>query len=469
MSGSLDRYYRRTTAEIDEARRRLEDQGRALWNEATRSGQAAVGDTLSALRKLGSPEQGPAPRRQTIAQPQTSKMMGRSYSQPGGGPATSSGSPTAAPKRQNPAPALASKPMGRSYATPVRCPAAAPTPTSFGEQAAAGWHGLSDGATFGAGDQASALVHAGLPGDGHWSDRYHQQMEVLRAQDAYDQAHYPMTRTAGQVAGAVATALTPVGVEAGALRAASYVPKAARFVKGATATKRITPLARGLGDHARWSAITAGAGGAMGVGGQVASDMIAGRPSSPGSYAAAAVGGATDGLGTVYFGPARGGAIGGAVGAAADDAFNGRRLSLVRMSEGAASGSVMGKGLGALGTFRAHALPGRNSGLKGLRKGPLGEKMSEMRSRLEGEGVHPASHTVRVGNRHTVLDHRTLTGRPVEAKFGYSATLSTPQKMLRAQDSRYRVDHFLPEDIGKLLTLPFTSFSSGFEAERRRR
>lgn len=465
MSGSLDRYYRRTTAEIDEARRRFEDRGRTLWNEATRSGHAAVGDTLSALRKLGSAE--PASRRQTIAQPQRSKMTGRSYAQPGGGPVSSSGS-AMAPKHQNPTPVLAPKPMGRSYTTPVKRRAAAPSPTSSGERAAAAFHGFSDGATFGAGDQASALVHAGLPGDGHWSDRYHEQMEVLRAQDAYDQAHYPMTRTAGQVVGAVATAFTPMGLEAGALKAASYVPKAARFVKGATATKRITPLARGLGDHARWSAITAGAGGAMGVGGQVVSDVVARRPSSPGSYAAAAVGGATDGLGTVNLGPARGGALGGAVGAAADDAFNGRMPSLVRMSDGAASGSLLGKGAGTLGTFRAHALPGRNNGLKGLRKGPLGEKVSEIRSRLEGEGVHPDKHTVQVGSRHTVLDHKTLTDRPVEAKFGYSATLSTPQKMLRAEDSRYRVDHFLPEDIGKLLSLPFTSFDSGFEQDRLR-
>lgn len=467
MSGSLDRYFRRTTAEIAAARQRLEDQGREVWNEATRSGQAAVGGTLSALRKLGSAE--PAPRRQTIAQPQTSKMMGRSYSQPGGGPATSSSAPTAAPKRQNPAPALASKPMGRSYTTPGARPAAAPSPTPSGEYVAAALHGFSDGATLGAGDHASALVHAGLPGDGHWSDRYHEQMEALRAQDAYDQAHYPMTRTAGQVAGAVTTAFTPFGLEAGALKAASYIPKAARFVRGATATKRIAPLARGLGDHARWSAITAGAGGGMGVGGQAISDVAAGRRSSPGSYAAAAVGGATDGLGTVYLGPARGGALGGAVGAAADDAFNGRMPSLVRMSEGAALGSVMGKGLGALGTFGAHALPTLHHGPKWLRKGTVGETLSKARSWLEGEGVHPGTHTVEVGRRRTVLDHKTLTDRPVEAKFGYSAKLSTPQKMLRAENFRYRVDHFLPEDLGKLLSLPFTSLDSGSDLDHWRR
>lgn len=439
MSGSLDRYFRRTTAEIEDERRRFEDQGRALWNEATRRGQAAVGDTLSALRKLGSAE--PAPR-QTIAQPQTSKMMGRSYSQPGGGPATSLGSPTAAPKRQNPAPALASKPMGRSYSMPVKRPAAAPNPSPSGERAAAAFHGFSDGATFGAGDRASALVHAGLPGDGHWSDRYHEQMEGLRGQDAYDQAHYPMTRTTGQVAGAVATAFTPVGMEAGALKAASYVPKAARFVKGATATKRITPLARGLGDHARWSAITAGGGGAMGVGGQVVSDLAAGRRSSPGSYAAAAVGGATDGMGTVYLGPVRGGALGGAVSAAADDAFNGRRPSLVRISEGAAVGSVMGKGLGALGTFRAHALPGRNSSVKELRKGPLGEAMSEVRSHLEGEGVIDRQSKTPVSRSYTKVDHVTRTGRPVEAKFGFAswvcqlderANLSRPSTIIQPE------------------------------------
>ena len=436
MSGSLDCYFRRTTADIEEARRRLEDQGRALWNEATRSGQAAMGDTLAALRKLASPAPPPAQRIQATAPPLRTV-------------------------RPN-APGPIERPVVRPGAPP-------PGPAPLVERAAAGLHGFSDGATFGMGDRASALMHAGLPGDGHWRDRYDTQMRVLKAQDTYDQAHYPATRTAGQVAGAVTTAFTPVGMEAGALKAASYFPKAAQFVKGATAMKRITPLARGMNNHLRWSGITAGAGGAMGVGGQVVSDVAAGRRSSPGSYAAAAVGGATDGLGTVYLGPARGGAIGGAVGAAADDAFNGRMPSVVRMSEGAASGSLMGKGVGALGTFSVHALPGLNKGSNLLRKGPLGEELSKMRSRLEGEGVDPKIRTVRVGDRYTVLDHQTMTGRPVEAKFGAGARLSTPQKMLRAKNLRYRVDHFLPEDIGKLLSLPFTSFDSGFDQDRWRR
>ena len=76
---------------------------------------------------------------------------------------------------------------------------------------------------------------------------------------------------------------------------------------------------------------------------------------------------------------------------------------------------------------------------------------------------------MRVGSRHTVLDHQTMTGKPVEAKFGYSARLSTPQKMLRAKEKNYRVDHLLPVDIGKLLSLPFTSFGAGLEEDRWRR
>ncbi|MES2722947.1 MAG: hypothetical protein V4656_07330 [Pseudomonadota bacterium] len=334
------------------------------------------------------------------------------------------------------------------------------------ERAAAVFHGFSDGATFGAGDQFSALAHAGLPGDGRWSERYNEQKAVLKAQDAYDQAHHPTMRTTGQVAGALVTAVTPFGLEAGALKAASYFPKAARFVKGATATKRITPLARGLRDHARWSAITAGAGGGMGVAGQGASDVAAGRPSSPGSYASAVVGGAVDGVGTLYLGPARGGALGGAVSAATDDVFNGRMPSVVRMSEGAAVGSLMGKGIGALGTSRAHALPGRNSGLKELRKGPLGESMSEVRSHLEGEGVIDRQVKTPVSRSYTKVDHVTRTGRPVEAKFGFEADLSRAQTLAWKELPYYRIDHFLPEDIGKLLALPFTSFSSGFESER---
>ena len=355
--------------------------------------------------------------------------------------------------------------MGRAYvSTPVRPPSA---PSLAGERAAALLHGVSDGATFGAADQVSALFHAGLPGDGHWSDRYNEQKRVLRAEDAYDQAHYPMTRTAGQVAGAVTTAFTPLGIEAGALKAASYFPKAARFVKGATATKRITPLARGLGDHARWSGIAAGAGAAVGVTGQAVSDVASQRKSSLGSYAASAVGGAADSVGTIYLGPARGGALGGAVGAAADDAFNGRMPSLVRMSEGAAAGSVVGKATGALGTFAVHTLPGLNN-VKGLRKGTVGDALSEMRSRLEGEGVFRTQRPVELTKSYTRVDHLTKTGRPVEAKFGFGAQLSPAQILAREELPNYRIDHFLPEDIGKLLALPLTSFSSGFEMGRRR-
>ncbi|WP_340646996.1 hypothetical protein [Phenylobacterium sp.] len=461
MSGSLDRYFRRTTAEIAAARQRLEDQGRQVWNEATRSGQAAVGDTLTALRKLAPPEASPAPRRQTIAQPQTTKMMGRGYAPAPKAP----NSAAMSPKRQTAAPTLATKPLGRGYVSaPVRPPAA---PSSAGERAAAALHGFSDGATFGAGDQASALFHAGLPGDGHWSDRYNEQKRVLRAEDAYDQAHYPMTRTAGQVAGAVTTAFTPLGIEAGALKAASHFPKAARFVKGATATKRITPVARGLRDHARWSAIAAGAGGATGVSGQAVSDVASQRKGSLRSYAASAVGGAADSVGTIYLGPARGGALGGAVASAADDAFNGRIPSLASISAGAAAGSVVGKATGALGTFAVHTLPGL-SNIKGLRKETVGDALSEMRSRLEGEGVFRTQRPVKLTKSHTRVDHITKTGRPVEAKFGFKAQLSPAQILAREELPNYRIDHFLAEDIGKLLALPLTGFSSGFQMGRRR-
>ena len=54
----------------------------------------------------------------------------------------------------------------------------------------------------------------------------------------------------------------------------------------------------------------------------------------------------------------------------------------------------------------------------------------------------------------------------MEAKFGFEADLSRAQTLAWKELPYYRIDHFLPEDIGKLLTLPFTSFSSGFESER---
>jgi len=83
-------------------------------------------------------------------------------------------------------------------------------------------------------------------------------------------------------------------------------------------------------------------------------------------------------------------------------------------------------------------------------KGALGEALSM--DKTIGNGDFPRSVQVRrpLATRWTDLDHTTFGGQDVEAKFGPSADLTAAQRRAAKELARYRVDWWLPRDVGKL-------------------
>lgn len=61
------------------------------------------------------------------------------------------------------------------------------------------------------------------------------------------------------------------------------------------------------------------------------------------------------------------------------------------------------------------------------------------------------------GPRHTVLDQETTSGLTSEQKFGRSVRKLRPNQQAAYEEfgDRYRVDHFLPRDIGAAIAFPF--------------
>lgn len=443
-----ERWYRRTTADIEAAKRNVEQSGREIWNEGTRRGSAVVAQTQQQLQQIGKAAQRAAPR--------LAADIASGFTQ---------------------------DPNAREIAK-----AAPRSPREAREELAASLHGASDGATLGLGDRGSAAVRAGTPFTDGWHERYAANMQAERAQDAYDQQHYPIERGAGQVAGAVGSmAFTGPAMEAalGSRLVMGLSPKTAAFFRAAAATDREAPLARGIADHLRWSSYAGGTGAALGGGMQVVTDAAQGRLSSPKEVLAGMGGGAVDGVSTLYLGPARGGALGGAVTAATGDILDGRPPTIGHIAGDALAGYATGNLVGSLGKLRSQALPAdyrfsketlaawraakakrAAAGLPENKtpwlrdKGSLGDRLSETRSRLEFEGVAARQMKFDVSKSYTKADHVTKTGRPVEAKFGGKAELSPPQRLAVDELDGYRVDHFLPRDIGKLLALPITSLAN---------
>jgi hypothetical protein len=106
------------------------------------------------------------------------------------------------------------------------------------------------------------------------------------------------------------------------------------------------------------------------------------------------------------------------------------------------------------------------------KKGQLGELLGEARTLANGE--IPVARQQRVpvngGPKTTAVDHLTNSGRMTEQKFGPSARLSQNQKAAYAEyGDRYRVDHFLPRDVGAVVAYPLSLFGYGQALNQKRR
>lgn len=109
MNGGLESFFRQTTADLDKARRKLEDDGRDFWIGSIRTGENVAGETLAELRELGRQNATPAPMRKTPSPaPQPTTPSGRSYSSNSGNVSPKMAAPDAR--------------LGRGYSTPARKP-----------------------------------------------------------------------------------------------------------------------------------------------------------------------------------------------------------------------------------------------------------------------------------------------------------------------------------------------------------
>jgi hypothetical protein len=318
------------------------------------------------------------------------------------------------------------------------------TASDAAQQARAGMSGAMDELTFGLADYALAGADA-LGDAGNFEDvgrAYRTSMDHKRADDAYDEANYHVARTAGRVAGAAAGLAVAGGPRLGETVVAKMFPAASRAVRNAILIRRV-PQATTVGLRR----LSAAGGAAAGVSSQAISDVAQGRASSPQDYVAAAAGGAAGGLAGLSRGPVVGGAVAGGAINAAQSLVHGR-LPNFGVVDGAYEGAAFGRVAGGAGKYGANALP-----IKA--KGKLGEGLSVAKTMAMGKAPKAHQQKLELPGGYTRPDHQTSLGY-IEAKFGPWAHLSARQKQaIKKWASQFRVDHWLPSDVGQALGTAF--------------
>jgi hypothetical protein len=298
-------------------------------------------------------------------------------------------------------------------------------------QADAAVRGAANVMTFGGADHLAAGMDALIAPGGldHWGQRYESNLAQEHARDRYDETNRSTAQATGQIGGTV-LGLALLGPARGALAAAPRLPGAAALT-------------------GRETAALLGGGAVTGLGMQTASDIAAGgRRSSVGDKAGAAVGGAAGAL-ALPLGPGRVGAVDGWVTAAAQDAFNGRPISLDRAGESALAGNLVGGLAGRIGTSASDRL-------SPAAKGRLGEAMGDVRSTINGRRRVWAPKARDYISEDDYWYPDGLSG-PLrsEDKFGYGAELSPNQTGAQAAlGPNLRLYHFTPDDIGGLVSVP---------------
>jgi len=326
----------------------------------------------------------------------------------------------------------------------------------IGNQGRAALEGAVDSATFGLDDQASAGIHAAadwLRGK-QFYQAYKKRIAEEHAHDAYDASHYGVARTVGTLG----SLFIPGGGTGAIAKLLGKTPQIARLggrairvleKMGAPAEKiapRIAQVTR-LGGRER---VAIGATGAVGgVAGQAGSDVLQGHLSSARDYVGAAAGGTAEALASLRGNPKMAAALGGATASFAQDALNGRPLSVGNAAKAAYASSLLSGAASKIATRKAAQATIKQK-----------EKMGEWGSRLRTlanldvtisslkrrEPLH-AMEGYSAG--YTYPDLRTALNKLIESKFGETARLTYRQTQAFKQlGSTYRVDHFLPRDVG---------------------
>lgn len=275
-------------------------------------------------------------------------------------------------------------------------------------------------------------------------DNYKWLLQQQEAQDRLEKEKYPLSRGAGAVVGTVAPIVLTGGASAAPQGFARIAPHA---VKGIGWGGRA--LAKRFGPQAGVSLASGGASAATQVSIDAADPR---RKVNPIDTASAFVGGMTGGGATLY-GGVRAGAVSDAVAAELTRAaLRGERPSLEAMGQNAVAGAYLGKIGGEGGVRWSQGLPSSKYYKRGrpISKEEVGEKLSELKSRLQGEQVKERQVRKPVSGGETIVDHVTDEGLLRESKFGFRARLTKRQQEASQELAGYRVDHFTPDDVGKI-------------------
>lgn len=444
------RAIRQREAELRRFASNAEARGRQVYEKAIKTGERVLARTPAEIRALGiAAAQGRLPQALGEA---AGKAVAKVVAERVAPPRDSKPSPSATPRKS-----IVDKAL---------------------DEVGAAARGAIDEATFGLSDRGSAAVQALAKGGvDDFGEHYTVELAEEREADAYDEQHHGLARNAGRVAGFVGSLALTGGTGALAKAGARVVGIAPSAIRAANSTKRAVELSRdGL------TPIAIVGGSAAGLTGQATSDLLTGHRSNLQDYAGAALGGATGALllraprigngpaaevvHRVLVDPRVAGGVEGAATEAYQGAFNGREASLNEIGQ-AARGGAIGASLGdVVGKYGSNSLSRKT-------KGQLGEGLSVVKAVMAGDGVPfgvarpefnlPVAGPGRQvaidldGGGQTIADHITSKGIIGEAKFGASARLSNAQKRARRQfgTERYKVDHWLPSDMGRAAALGF--------------
>lgn len=301
------------------------------------------------------------------------------------------------------------------------------------DQTLAAARGAQDAFSLGLGDRAyaggRALIDAAHGAD--LGDAWQNRWATEQARDQHDAKNYRTARNVGEIAG------TGLGfVALGPLDAA---------LAGGVRIAQAAPMI------AREAAVLGGVGAGGGVVSQAVTDLQNRRLGSVGDYVGSAVGGTAAALASACGRPGQAGAIGGATTSMVQDALNGRAVDWRDAGQAALAGGYVAAPFGYAGRRYSDEL-------SAAAKGELGETLGRARTLANGERPLPGGRKVGVnrGPRYTVLDQETASGLMSEQKFGPRARLSRNQMAAYNEfGDRYRVDHFLPRDIGAAVAYPF--------------
>ncbi|WGU40924.1 hypothetical protein [Phenylobacterium sp. NIBR 498073] len=284
-------------------------------------------------------------------------------------------------------------------------------------------------------------------------ENYKHLLGLQEAQDLLEKEKYPLSRGAGSVVGTVAPLILSGGASAAPQGFTRIAPHAVKGIGwgGRALVKRFVPQA----------------GASLASGGVSAATQVLvdaadpRREVNPADTVGALVGGMAGGLTTLY-GGVRSGAISDAVATELTRAaLRGERPSIEAMGQSAVAGVYLGKVGGDAANRWSRNLPASKYYKRGRRisKEEIGEKLSETKSRLHGERIVGRQGRMAVSGGHTKPDHISAGAFsrargetwPRESKFGFFADLKPRQKEAERELAGYRVDHFTPDDFGRIV------------------